>query len=416
MLKGSPVMNPLLSMAFRNVLRNRRRTLITLAALMIGVAAVGTIRGVLNGLQDSIIRGTIEGTLGALQIHRTGYLANVMSTPLSLDFVADDALLAKIRGVKGVTAVAPRIQFAGSLTLSATDENESPEALFFAAVAVDPVLEPKVCPQRTKLFTDGTVLDDTHVVLGDALAAAFGAKRESEAVMLAPDRDGSLNGELANVGGSMRAIMPGEMKIAVVPLSLAQRLLRMEGRITELAVAVDDLEHIDRVGAELRTVLGPQFEVHAWNDLAPERKTIMGIQNGVSAVVSVVFVLLMLLGVANTMLMSVLERTREVGTMMAVGLTRGSVLTLFLLEALVLGAMGAVGGLALTAVVTGLLARSGLHFTPPNATMAIDVFPFLTLPFTAGVLAAAVFGAVLFALYPALRASRLRPVQALAGR
>jgi putative ABC transport system permease protein len=116
------------------------------------------------------------------------------------------------------------------------------------------------------------------------------------------------------------------------------------------------------------------------------------------------------------MLMSVLERTREVGTMMAVGLTRGSVLTLFLLEALVLGAMGAVAGLALMSAITGGLASHGIHFTPPNATMAVDIFPFLSAPFTVGVLLTAVVGAILFALYPALRASRLRPVQALAGR
>lgn len=409
-------MNPLLSMAFRNVLRNRRRTLITLAAVAIGVAAVGTIRGVLNGLQGNIIKGSIETTLGALQIHRTGYLANVMSTPLSMDFVADDAMLAKVRGVRGVSAVAPRIQFAGTMTLSVPEGQEEPEALFFAAVAVDPALELKVTPQRPKLFTEGTVLDETHVVLGDALAAAFGAKRESEAVLLAPDRDGSLNGELAQVGGAMRAMMPGEMKIAVVPLGLAQRLLRMEGRVTELAVGVDDVSRLPQIAADLRTALGPGFEVHAWNELAPERKTIMGIQDAISVIVSVVFVMLMLLGVANTMLMSVLERTREVGTMMAVGLTRGSVMTLFLLEALVLGLLGAGGGLGLMVLLTSALARKGITFTPPSATMSMEVYPFLTFGFTAGVLFTAVAGAVLFALYPAFRASRLRPVQALAGR
>lgn len=409
-------MNPLLSMAFRNVLRNRRRTVITLAAVMIGVAAVGTIRGVLNGLQRSIVMGSIEGTLGAIQVHRTGYLANVMSTPLSLDFEADDALLGKVRSVKGVKAIAPRIQFAGTLTLSATEGNEAPEALFFGALAVDPVLEPKVCPQRSTFFTEGTVLDDTHVVLGDALAAAFGAKNGAEAILLAPDRDGSLNGELASVGGAMRAIMPGEMKIAVVPLSLAQRLLRMEGRVTELAIAVDDVTQVVPLAEQLKVALGPAYEVHTWDELAPERKTIIGIQNGVSAVVSGVFVMLMLLGVANTMLMSVLERTREVGTMMAVGLTRGSVLSLFLLEALVLGALGAGSGFILMSLITFGVASKGIHFTPPSATMAIEVIPFLTPGFTMVVLFIAMGGAVLFALYPAFRASRLRPVQALAGR
>ena len=127
-------------------------------------------------------------------------------------------------------------------------------------------------------------------------------------------------------------------------------------------------------------------------------------------------VMLMLLGVANTMLMSVLERTREVGTMMAVGLTRGSVLSLFLLEALVLGALGAGGGFLLMNVLTFALAAKGIHFKPPNATMELEVIPFLTPGFTLVVLFIAIGGAVLFALYPALRASRLRPVQALAGR
>jgi putative ABC transport system permease protein len=142
----------------------------------------------------------------------------------------------------------------------------------------------------------------------------------------------------------------------------------------------------------------------------------MGIQNGVSGVISVVFIMLMLLGVANTMLMSVLERTREVGTMMAVGLTRGSVLSLFLLEALVLGAMGASGGFLMMNLLTSALAAKGLHFKPPTATMEIEVIPFLTPGFALAVMAVAIAGAVLFALYPALRASRLRPVQALAGR
>ena len=409
-------MNPLLSMAFRNVLRNRRRTLITLAAVVIGVAAVGIIRGVLNGLQDSIVRMTIDGSLGALQIHRTGYMANVMSTPLSLDFDADEALLSKVRGVKGVTAIAPRLQFAGSLTLTVPEGQEAPEAAFFAAVAVDPTLELKVCPERYRFYGDGATLDETHLVLGEGLANAVGAKRDDEAVILAPDRDGSLNGELGKIGGVMHAMMPGEMKIAVVPLGLAQRLLRMEGKVTELAVAVDDLQEIPRIAGELRVALGPTYEVHSWDELAPERKTIMGIQNGISVVVSVVFMMLMLLGVANTMLMSVLERTREVGTMMAVGLTRGSVMTLFLLEALMMGVLGAVGGLALMTLVTTGLASKGIHVTAPGASIPLEVVPFMTARFTAGVLFAAIAGSAIFALYPAFRASRLRPVQALAGR
>jgi putative ABC transport system permease protein len=101
--------------------------------------------------------------------------------------------------------------------------------------------------------------------------------------------------------------------------------------------------------------------------------------------------------------------------MMAVGLTRRSVTALFLLEALVLGVLGAAFGLVITVTLTWALSRHGLRFTPPSATMALDVFPFLTVKYTALALLTAIGGAVLFALYPAWRASRLRPVQALSG-
>lgn len=102
--------------------------------------------------------------------------------------------------------------------------------------------------------------------------------------------------------------------------------------------------------------------------------------------------------------------------MMAVGLTRAGVRTLFLLEALMLGALGAISGLVLSALMTFGLARRGIHFTPPSATMPIDVYPFLTVGFSLSIAVVAMLGAVVFALYPAIRASRLRPVEALAGR
>lgn len=406
----------LLAMAWRNVRRNRRRTVITLAAVVIGVGAVITIRGILNGLQAGITRASAEGALGAIQVHRTGYLDNVLSTPLSLDFPIEEQVLDTIRGVPGVRAVTPRIQFAGSLTVSVPPEEEMPEALFFTAVAVDPRTELAVCPERPALYTDGTRFDDGHLVMGDALAKSLGAKVGDEVVLLAPDRDGSLNGALSHVGGAMHAMLPGEPKLAVVPLGLAQELLRMEGRATELAVAVKDLRTIDDVKGRLQAALGPQWEVHSWLEVVPERRTIMLLQDAISGVVSVVFLVLLLLGIANTTLMAVLERTREVGTMLSLGLTRAQVMALFLLEALVMGLLGAAGGLSLAAAFTAYFKDGGLQFRAPSATKPFDVLPYLSLRFTAVVLVVAVVGAVLFAVYPAWRASRLRPVEALAGR
>lgn len=406
----------LLAIAIRNVFRNRRRTFITAAALVVGVFAVVAIRGVLNGLQGAIVASTVKGVTGAVQVHRAGYLANVLSPPLSLDFALDDPKLAGLSKLPGVTAVAPRIMFGGSLSVPKAREEDTPEPLFFMATAVDPAVEPTVCPDRKTLMEVGGHFDEDHLLVGEAMLKTLDAKRDDEAVLLAPDRDGALNGELSHVGGALKNVLPGEMKVAQVPLAAAQRLLRMEGRATELALAVDDLGRLPDVVARAKALVGADYEVHAWHEIAADRRIFMERQNLISAIISLVFLLLMLLGVANTMLMSVLERTREVGTMMAVGVTRGQVLALFLLEALTLGAVGVAGGISLGTVFIGALGARGLTVTPPSATVALTLHPYSSPLFLLLVAGLALLGCAVFSLYPALRASKLRPVEALAGR
>src|SRR5690606_18681763 len=116
-------------------LRNRRRTLITLAALLLGVSVMVIIQGLINGLQRAMITSVVDSGVGALQIHRAGYMKNVLASPLDLDLPADEAFLDKVRAVPGVKAAAPRILFAGNVSVDDT-------TLFAIATALDPVLEP----------------------------------------------------------------------------------------------------------------------------------------------------------------------------------------------------------------------------------------------------------------------------------
>lgn len=403
----------LFRIALRNVLRNRRRTLITLAALLLGVGVMVSIRGVLNGLQNAMIVGVVEGQTGAVQVHRKGYLKNVLSSPLDLDMPADEGFLAKVRAVPGVTSVAARIQFAGLV-------NVGEQTLFLAALAVDPMHEFQVCPLRLKALGPGTRFGEgapeDGVVLTTELAYAVGAKAGVEGALLAGDKDGSMSGENIHLTGTMNLNMPGEKKVGLIPLALAQRLLKMEGRATELVVGVDRLEAVDDIAARLRVAVGPEYEVHTWNEIAWFVTQAMARQNFILSLVAAVFMVLMLLGVANTMLMSVLERTREVGTMMAVGVRRAKIVQLFLLEALGIGALGGLVGGAAGAVVVFLLNRRGIEVTAPGANVPFTIRPVVSPEYLVFVVALAALGAVTFALYPAWRASRLRPVQALAGQ
>ena len=201
-----------------------------------------------------------------------------------------------------------------------------------------------------------------------------------------------------------------------VPLALAQRLLHMDGRVTELAVGVDDVDNAATVAAAIREKLGPEFEVHTWDSIAVFVNDIRTRQNFVVSVIAAIFLILMLLGMANTMLMSVLERTREIGTMMAVGVRRQTIVTMFLFEALVMGAMGGTVGAAVGTLIVFLLNRHGIVFHLPGQTAPFVIHPTITVAYLVFVVLLASAGGMLFSLYPAWRAGRLRPVEALAGQ
>lgn len=399
--------------AVRNVLRNKRRTLITLFALLLGVGVMVSIRGTLNGFQRSTIDSVTLGQTGALQIHRKGYMANVLSSPLNLDVPADAAFLRRILDTPHVTAVAPRILFGGMVNLN-------DQTLFSAMIAVDPAREFEALPLRKSLiegdhgqFTAGKLAEG--VVVTKDLAKALG-KLDGQAAVLAPDKDGALSAENAQIVGTMNLNGPGERKIVLLPLAMAQRLLKLEGRATELAVAIDDIALAPQVAADLRQRLGAEFEVHIWDEIARFFKDVIFRQNAILSLVATVFMILMLIGVANTMLMSVLERTREIGTMMAVGVRRRQILVLFLFEAAAIGLTGGlIGGAAGAAIVAWLNVR-GIEMTPPGSNVPFIMHPFVSPAYLAQVAGIACLGAVVFALYPAWRASRLRPVEALAGR
>lgn len=216
--------------------------------------------------------------------------------------------------------------------------------------------------------------------------------------------------------GTVFMPMPGEKQVGMAPLALAQKLLKMEGKITELAVSVDDLRDTVPVAQRVQAVLGPEYEVHTWDVLATFVRQAMARQNVVVTVVAVGFMLLMLLGVANTMLMSTLERTREIGTMMALGVRRRSILSLFLWEALFMGGFGGAVGIGLGVVLVEWLAQRGIRVTAPGSHVPFMIIPAISTAYLGMVLAMATVGSTVFGLYPAWRASRMRPVQALAGR
>ena len=188
----------------------------------------------------------------------------------------------------------------------------------------------------------------------------------------------------------------------------------MKGRVTELAVAVENLDELERIAGDLRKELGPQYEVHTWQELQPFVRDIISRQRYVMGLICVILFVIIITGIINTMLMSVFERVREIGTMLAVGTRRWQVVSLFLLEGAVLGLVGGLVGALVGGAVTLWLGHRGIVLPAPGAQADSIIRPFVSGLYLVRAVGMATVGASLAALWPAYRAAKLRPVEALA--
>jgi putative ABC transport system permease protein len=403
---------PLFRIAFRNVLRNRRRSLITFSAVFLALGIMVSIRGFLNGLQATLRESVILGQTGALQVHRAGFLKSVSAT-LELSVPSDAAFMAKITAVEGVKAATARIMFGGM-----TNANDTSTAALFNAM--DPVNELIVCPRRNEMIAKGKSLQQSSAasaVLSAELAGSLGVKLGQRATLLINDKDGVMNAlDFDFVGEYGQPGLPlADKKLGFVPLRFAQELLRMEGRATEIAVSVANFEDAERIKPKLQAALGPEYEVATWHDVASYIDDAIATQNFILNIIAGVFLFVALLGIANTMLMSVLERTREIGTMMSVGVRRRQILSLFLLEASLLGLAGGVLGAAAGGSFVLYYGHKGMILPIPGMLVPLHVFPVVSISYILYILVLAAGGAALAALWPSVRASRMRPVEALAA-
>jgi putative ABC transport system permease protein len=399
-----------LSLAARNLWRNRRRTLIALSALVIGTLLVVLLNGFRNGVVDLMTEGMVKAQVGAFQVHRKGFTEAIEVAPLKLGMADTPELRSRLLGVPGVADLAPRITFSGLASSGARSS-------VVLVMAVHGASEARAFPLARR-FVAGRSLRDSGVrsaaVLGGPLMRNLGLSQGDTFTLSAQTPEGQTNAVDLQAEGWLPVTDPFSGKrLMAIRLEYAQELLRMPGRITEYAVQVRDIRRIDEVATAARTALGPDHEVHTWLELQPLYRDIIRRQVFVLSAVSLTLFAIVLTGIVNVMAMSVYERVREIGTALALGMRRRQILRLFLAEGALLGLWGSLVGTGLGWAVVAMAGARGVPFKAPGAAGTMPMHPSVELGFLGMVVVAAVLGAVLAALYPAWRASRMRPVDAL---
>jgi putative ABC transport system permease protein len=404
-------MSRLPAMAARNVGRNRRRSAITGIAILFGVTAILFLRGFIEGTQTLMTEDVVKGRSGALQIHKKGFFDSKEASPTSLNIPYDEALLKRITAVPNVAAATGRIQFQGLISNGTTQT-------MVVARGMDLEREKQVTPLNDNTVMEGgrnlKVGDEKTGLIGFELAETFKVKPGGTVTVQTSSPGGRSNAVDVEVVGFSTSNFPFENKrVMTLPLKSAQALVGLEGRVTEIAVSVKDLSELQETVAALQKELGPEFEVHDWPTLQPFVRDIINRQALVLGFISFVLAVIVITGIINTMLMSVFERVREIGTLLAVGVKRRQVMGLFILEGGLLGIIGGVTGAVLAKSILAIIAARGIPLQLASTSAKSMLRPDASPQWVLGAVAVAIVGSVLAAAWPAFRASRLNPVDAL---
>jgi len=319
----------LLKIAIRNTRRNVKRTAITVITVVIGVFVIVLATAVVKGFQNETIVNMIESRTGDIQIHRMGYRETLDMLPLDLSFKLDNVLNG-IQGISGIKEISGRILFSGQLT---TQE----ESAVLLGKAIDVRKELVICPRLKDSMILGEFLtpeDKNTIVLTEDLYKKLKVNIGDAFLLFAASKAGAINATELVLKGVFRSDLPdSSKKLGFIPLRTAQNLLLMDGIVTEVVLKKQRNYDINKMAGEIKNrFAGQGLEINTWDEIELSIRRMVQNIGFLSIVVSTILFIIVFSTVMNTMLMVVLERTSEIGTLMAIGFKRKHILSLFLLE------------------------------------------------------------------------------------
>lgn len=397
------------ALALRNVFRHRARSAVALGAIAFSTIALTLSAGFIEWIFWAMRQAATEAGLGHVRVMKPGYLDNGVADPFVFIIPDDAPERAALETWPHVKAVTPRLAFSGLVSKGET-------TLAFVGTGVDADRERIV--SRNLAFDAGVDLQTdvpNGVILGRGLAHQLGAALGDTVVLLVNGRGGSVNAVEASVQGIFATQIKAADDVGLrVQIPLARKLMRVTGS-HEWVMLLDDSDRVDETVSGLRAKFdAKRYEVVPWYDLADFYNKTVKLLNSQMGVVRLMVGLIIVLGISNMLVMNVLERTGEIGTLMALGSKRRGIVGLFVSEGFFLGFIGGVAGMVLGILLAYGISKVGIPMPPPpGRSVGYSAEILLTWPLCLMAFVIS-FGTTLIAsLYPAWKASRLVVVDAL---
>jgi len=400
-------------MAWRNIVRNVRRTLITLVAIAFGLASVIVFFGFTDGFHAQWIENAVKVYSGHIQVYGAEYRdeRNLNRSIKDVALVVDQS--SRLASLEAMTT---RIHLHG---LASTAKNSSS-----AVIRVIDVDREASITALNRRMIKGEYLEpgkSKEIILGHKLAQRLNAELGDKVVLMVQAADGSLGAELFRLKGLFKlGAIDLDRFMAAISMADDQDLAVLGGAVTEAVLVIDRPENVIPAIEQLKQALSPaDYEVITWYELLPQSREMIDLSNVFMYVILVIVLVVVSLGILNTMLMSIMERTREFGIMMALGTKPRQVVALVMLESVFLGLVGVAIGTLLGIGANKLIAIKGFDLSQWSGAMelvsSLDpvIYPDTNI---SNVVVAAILTfvtTVVVSGYPAWRAARMNPVEAI---
>ena len=406
----------LLRIAIRNLIRYKRRTLLTASLITIGVVFVLVFMAISGSFKNMMVSQITDSFLGHIQIHKKGYVSSIDTLPLTMNMETQAIKKVKkaISNVPEIEAYSMRIKFGGMFSNFVETTNVRLNGVY-------PKEEIKTVP----LFPERIIKGKKNIVKGEILvpellAKGMKVKIGDIIVVVVTNRDGSVNGKQFKVGGILESATGPGGRDGYIHFDDALEILRMnEIQISEIALRINDFANLDVAYNKLRNILSkelnerskPIFEVHTWEKLSPFYN-IARMIDAMTFSIRLMLIAIVLISIMNVMIMAVYERIREIGTIAAIGTLPGKILAMFVLEGFSLGILGALIGNVIGVSVVYILNISNITFDFGRQT-GLVLSPTVNFTDILVISTTVIIVSILASLQPAFKASRMEPIKAL---
>jgi putative ABC transport system permease protein len=408
-------MSPFIMISWRNIWRQKRRSLVVISSIAIGIFAMIISVGFSNGMMVQMVDNTIGTSLGDIAVHRKGFQDNMK---LEFNFFPDRRILDQLKNNKSIKAFAPRVKVKGMIRSSEASRG-------VMIVGIDPSMEKNVSTiyHYTIQKGGGRFLTDPsadEIIISKTLAEKLDLYIGDKAVLMLQDK----NNEIAGIGLQVVGLFETPMgrfdkSVVFMGIKKLQEITGMGDAISELTAIMSDENKVDSLKQELiGGIYNSGIEVLSWKDMAPNLVSTIQLINAAMLIFFLIIFITVIFSIANTLIMSIVERFHELGVMKSIGTRPSYVFFMVIFEAINLGLVGLVAGIAIGIPVLLLLGHTGI-----DMSFAVDsirkwgtgniIYPTIKLNDILTASAIVLITTIVAAVYPAVKAARIKPLEAL---